>query len=92
MAQEAAKDNAVKLLDDYFTTFRALPAVIKLQDRVFVFGQSYKHCICIEEVLESYIQITSTTNASDLVLFDSADTDALKNDATRNAPSTDFVE
>lgn len=78
LAQETVKEDPVKLLDDYYVTFYELPAVLKLQDSVFIFGQSHKHCICIEEVLESYIQITSATNAGDLVLFESADTKALK--------------
>jgi ribulose-5-phosphate 4-epimerase/fuculose-1-phosphate aldolase len=77
VAQEDSNDNLEGLLKKYYDMFHFLPTIVKTKERVFVLGNSYKHCICIEEVLESYLDIVHNSNPSELVFFDKESIDSL---------------
>jgi rhamnose utilization protein RhaD (predicted bifunctional aldolase and dehydrogenase) len=77
VAQEDSNDNLEGLLKKYYDMFHFLPTIVKTKERVFVLGNSYKHCICIEEVLESYLEILQNSNPSELVFFDKESIESL---------------
>lgn len=78
LVQESPHENIQSLLDTYSTHFKTLPAVVRIQGRVFVFGKTPKHCICVEEILESYVQIMASSDANQLEMFEDEDTHALE--------------
>jgi ribulose-5-phosphate 4-epimerase/fuculose-1-phosphate aldolase len=70
VAQEDASEPLEILLKKYYDMFEFLPSVVKTKERVFVLGKSYRHCICIEEILESYLDILQHSNPNELLFFD----------------------
>ncbi len=78
LVQESPNESIETLLDTYYVHFKTLPAVVRIQGRVFVFGKTPKHCICVEEILESYAQIMASSDANQLEMFEEEDTQALE--------------
>lgn len=78
LAQETKDEKVEHLVDKYTKTVNALPAVVRLHDHVYVLGKSPKHCICIEEILESYIKIMKSGNPNEFELFEGDATHALQ--------------
>ena len=64
LIQESSHEDPYTLLASYSTIFGYLPSVFKVFGRVFVFGKSYRQCICIEEVLESFLEILHHPNSN----------------------------
>jgi rhamnose utilization protein RhaD (predicted bifunctional aldolase and dehydrogenase) len=78
LAQESSCESLESHLETYWKQFNTYPAVIKRLDRVYVLGKSVSHCICIEELLEQYLEITRTVDPSNLTMFSSDVLFALK--------------
>jgi rhamnose utilization protein RhaD (predicted bifunctional aldolase and dehydrogenase) len=78
LAQETTCESLENHLKIYKDTFNTYPAVVKRLDRVYVLGKSVTHCICIEELLAQYLEITISVDPSQLVMFSSEDLFALK--------------
>lgn len=78
LAQETSCESLENHLKVYKEQFKTYPAVIKRLDRVYVLGKSVTHCICIEELLAQYLEITKSVDPSQLVMFSSNDLFALK--------------
>lgn len=78
LAQETKDESIPYLVDKYKKQVNTLPAVVRLLQHTYVLGKSPKHCICIEEILESYIAILKGGNPNEFELFEGDATDALK--------------
>lgn len=66
LVQESSHEDPYQLLETYYRMFQYLPSVFKIFGRIFVFGKTYRHCICIEEILDSFLEIIHYPNAIDL--------------------------
>lgn len=69
LVQETSDDCLDEKLVEYWGHFKTSPSVVLIRGRTFVIGQSYQHCCCIEEILESYIEIVNSTPVNDLTFF-----------------------
>jgi rhamnose utilization protein RhaD (predicted bifunctional aldolase and dehydrogenase) len=78
LVQETKDEVCEELLAKYISKLDALPAVLRIQGRIFVAGNSIRHCICIEEILESYLEIIHLTNPNELTLFSESEQETLK--------------
>lgn len=78
LAQETSCESLENHLNIYKNNFNTYPAVVKRLDRVYVLGKSVTHCICIEELLAQYLEITKSVDPSQLVMFSSEVLFALK--------------
>lgn len=81
LAQETKGDTVSKLLHEYNTLLETLPSVLRIRGHVYVLGKSPKHCVCIEEILESYIAIMRSGNPNEFELFEGDEANALKTSA-----------
>lgn len=66
LVQESSHEDPYKLLEAYYRMFQHLPTVFKIFGRIFVFGKTYRQCICIEEILESFLEIIHRPNSTHL--------------------------
>lgn len=78
LAQETSCESLENHLKTYKEHFNTYPAVVKRLNRVYVLGKSVSHCICIEELLAQYLEITKSVDPSQLVMFSSEVLFALK--------------
>jgi rhamnose utilization protein RhaD (predicted bifunctional aldolase and dehydrogenase) len=69
LAQESSCESLESHLETYWKQFDTYPAVIKRLNRVYVLGKSVSHCICIEELLAQYLEITRTVDPNTLTMF-----------------------
>jgi rhamnose utilization protein RhaD (predicted bifunctional aldolase and dehydrogenase) len=71
LVKEDSSENVIHLFDKYYNLHNYIPAVIKIKDRIFVLGKSFKHCLAIEELLYSYLDILSSIRINDIhTLYD----------------------
>ena len=78
LAQESSCESLETHLKTYMKQFETYPAVIKRLTRVYVLGKSVSHCMCIEELLAQYLEITRSVDPSALTMFSSDVLFALK--------------
>lgn len=78
LAQETSCESLENHLKTYKEHFNTYPAVVKRLDRVYVLGKSVSHCICIEDLLAQYLEITKSVDPSQLIMFSSEVLFALK--------------
>ena len=69
LAQETSCESLDHHLKIYKDNFGTYPAVIKRLDRIYILGKSMTHCICIEELLAQYLEITKSVDPNQLVMF-----------------------
>jgi len=70
LSQENTCEDIIVLLRNYYKKYEEFPAVVKILDSTFTLGKSYKQCKCIEEILESYISITSEIPQNQITSID----------------------
>ncbi len=78
LAQESSCESLESHLITYWKQFETYPAVVKRLDRVYVLGKSITHCICIEDLLAQYLEITRTVDPNRLTMFSNEVLFALK--------------
>ena len=79
LSQENTSEDIIVLLNNYYKKYSEFPSVIKILDSTFTLGKSYKQCKCIEEILESYISITSDIPQNQITSIDKSLIDSLIN-------------
>jgi ribulose-5-phosphate 4-epimerase/fuculose-1-phosphate aldolase len=62
LAQESREGSLEDMFDDYVKMLKTQPSVIRTPYSVYVLGKTYRQCINIEEVLESYMAILHKSN------------------------------
>ena len=77
--QENTTEDIIILLRNYYKKHSEFPSVIKILGSTFTLGKSYKHCKCIEEILESYLSITSEISQNQITSIDKSLIDSLVN-------------
>lgn len=62
LAQETDDQNLEVLFDKYITQLNTVPSIIRTKNHIYILGKSYTQCVCIEEILDSYIDIIKSHN------------------------------
>lgn len=71
LIKEDTSEDIITLFNNFFSLHNYIPSVLKIHDRTFVIGKSYKNCVAIEEILYSYLEIASSIRAKDInTLYD----------------------
>jgi rhamnose utilization protein RhaD (predicted bifunctional aldolase and dehydrogenase) len=71
LVKEDSSENLCHLFDKYYNLHKTIPSILKIQDRVFILGKNFKHCLAIEEIFYSYLEIVSSIRTKDLhTLYD----------------------
>jgi ribulose-5-phosphate 4-epimerase/fuculose-1-phosphate aldolase len=71
LAQETKESSLEQMFDDYRNLLKTEPSVIRSLHSVYVLGKSYRQCVNIEEILESYIAIMKLSNPNTIHFFES---------------------
>ena len=77
MSQETHDQDIYNLWVKYTEATHTMPSVIVTPGMVYVLGISYKHCICIEEIFESYISICDSIHTNDINILNTNNTESL---------------
>ena len=70
LAQETKDSTLEQMYDDYVKLLQTQPSVIRTLHSVYVLGKSYRQCLNIEEVLESYVTIIKSSNPNTIHFFE----------------------
>lgn len=71
LVKEDSSEKLSYLFDKYYNHHKYIPSILKIQDRVYILGKNFKHCLAIEEIFYSYLEIVSSIRTKDLhTLYD----------------------
>ena len=62
LAQETDDQNLEVLFDKYMNQLHTVPSIIRTKNNIYTLGKSYTQCVCIEEILDSYLDIIKSHN------------------------------
>jgi rhamnose utilization protein RhaD (predicted bifunctional aldolase and dehydrogenase) len=79
LIKEDTSENIITLFNKYFSLHNYIPSILKIHDRTFILGKSYKNCVAIEEILYSYLEIASSIRTKDINTLYDDNVFALKN-------------
>jgi rhamnose utilization protein RhaD (predicted bifunctional aldolase and dehydrogenase) len=79
LVKEDTSENIITLFNKYFSLHNCIPAILKIHDRIFILGKSYRNCVAIEEILYSYLEIASSIRTKDINTLYDDNIFALKN-------------